>query len=110
MEERLARQTVQIEDLSQSRIHQAAQLAEARQKVLSSRTRDREEMERLEEELRTARTDIRQVREKEKEVITNQDDSIIVFISHFPFVVGYVQNYCAQTLDERGRQGRPKLQ
>ena len=58
----------QIEELSQSRIHQATQLAEARQKVLASRTKDREEMEKLEGELRTAKSNLRQAQEKAKEV------------------------------------------
>ena len=69
MEERLARQTVQIEELSQSRVHQAKQLAEARQKVQTSRMKERDEMEKLEDELRAARKELEKAKEKGKEVI-----------------------------------------
>ena len=69
MEERLARQTVQIEELSQSRVHQAKQLAEARQKVQASRMKERDEMEKLEDELRAARKELEKAKEKSKEVI-----------------------------------------
>lgn len=68
MEERLTRQTGQIEELSQSRVHQAKQLAEARQRVQASQMKERDEMEKLEGELKTARKELENVKEKSKEV------------------------------------------
>jgi uncharacterized coiled-coil protein SlyX len=68
MEDRLARQTSQIEELSQSRVHQAKQLAEARQKVQASLTKERDEMDKLEGELKMARKELENVKEKSKEV------------------------------------------
>ena len=72
MEERLAHQTVQIEELSQARIHQAKQLAEARHKVQTSQTKEREQMEKLESEVKTAQSELERVKDKEKEVCLNR--------------------------------------
>ena len=68
MEERLARQLSQIEELSQSRVHQAKQLAEARQKVQAGLMKERGEMDKLEGELKMARKELEKVKEKSKEV------------------------------------------
>ena len=68
MEERLARQSSQIEELSQSRVHQAKQLAEARQKVQAGLMKERGEMDKLEGELKMARKELEKVKEKSKEV------------------------------------------
>lgn len=64
----MTRQTVQIEELSQSRIHQAKQLAEARKKVQASQMKDRDGMEKLEGELKTTRKELEKTRDKGKEV------------------------------------------
>ena len=72
VEERLARQTLQIEELSQSRVHQAKQLAEARQKVQASLIKERDEMDKLEGELKIARKELEKVKEKSKEVSYHQ--------------------------------------
>ena len=58
----------QIEELSQSRVHQAKQLAEARQKVQASLMKERDEMDKLEGELKTTRKELENVKEKSKEV------------------------------------------
>ena len=59
---------VQIEELSQSRVHQAKQLAEARQKVQASQVKERGEMEKLEGELKTVTSELERAKEKEREV------------------------------------------
>ncbi len=79
MEERLARQTSQIEELSQSRVHQAKQLAEARQKVQASLTKERDEMDKLEGELKMARKELENVKEKSKEVSCYQMSNLNIF-------------------------------
>ena len=68
MKERLVHQTSQIEELSQSRVHQAKQLAEARQKVQASLMKERDEVDQLEGELKTARKELEKVKETSKEV------------------------------------------
>ena len=59
---------VQLEELSQSRVHQAKQLAEARQKVQSSLMKEKGEIEKLEGELKTTKSEFERARQKEREV------------------------------------------
>lgn len=87
MEEKLARQTSQIEELSQSRVHQAKQLAEARQKVQASLTKERGEMDKIEGELKTARKELEKIKEKSKEVSYYKNSQLLKKFKQFLFLL-----------------------
>lgn len=77
----------QIEELSQSRVHQAKQLAEARQKVQASLMKERDEMDKLEGELKMTRKELEKVKENSKEVRHCQDVQHLKLSNFPPFYI-----------------------
>ncbi len=76
LEDRVAQLLATLEEVSQARVHQAQQLAEARQKQTNSKTKtivessqDKANIERLGGELETSQQQLDEAKHREREVI-----------------------------------------
>ncbi len=57
-----------MEELNQTRVHQARQLAEVRQRTQADKARERSDQERLDTELRVAQAELEKSKDREKQV------------------------------------------